>query len=390
MRIKDVIFNLYKSSSKLVGWLIPIDDNLIMFDSYPDYSDNSRALSDYLALETNYKIIWAVNNPNKYKSSDRINFIGKKGFWNRLRYTFYSKRAIYLFSTHGAFPEALSKKQIFVCLWHGSPLKKIARMQNPYGNLHYMENCKYFISPSEIYVNIFAKSFGRTSRDILLTGYPRNDFLYQKTDCLERLGVTNSSSKIIAYLPTFRQPKGGGYSDSSKNIFEESIIKFSNHDELLEWNEFFKQNNIILIVKPHPSDSSFPLNKSLSNIRIIKHEELTSKDIQLYHLLYFADALITDYSSVFCDYLTLDRPIAFILDDIEEYSTNRGFVFENPLDCLPGYKVYNQKDLKEFIADISNSVDKTKSLRLSVTGLYLKYKGNGNCERLWTTIKNLK
>ena len=55
----------------------------------------------------------------------------------------------------------------------------------------------------------------------------------------------------------------------------------------------------------------------------------------MYVLLRNADALITDYSSAYFDYMLLNRPIAFTVEDIEEYRKKRGFVFDNPFEYMP-------------------------------------------------------
>ena len=49
-----------------------------------------------------------------------------------------------------------------------------------------------------------------------------------------------------------------------------------------------------------------------------------------------SDALITDYSSVYFDYLLLDKPIGFTVDDMELYIKDRGFIFNNPEEYMPG------------------------------------------------------
>jgi CDP-glycerol glycerophosphotransferase (TagB/SpsB family) len=76
--------------------------------------------------------------------------------------------------------------------------------------------------------------------------------------------------------------------------------------------------------------------KGFSNIHLLDNMKLVENDIQINHLLGYADALISDYSSAAVDYLVLDRPIAFTLDDVEEYNNSRGFVFDNIREWLPG------------------------------------------------------
>jgi CDP-glycerol glycerophosphotransferase (TagB/SpsB family) len=357
-----------------------------MFDSFPDYSDNSRAMSNFLILHSNYQLIWAVKDINKYKNTSRIKFVGKMGLLNRLMYNYYSMRSAFLFSTHGAYPYANSSCQTFFCFWHGTPLKKIGKLQEKNQNSHYMEQCDLFCSPSDFYNQIIAKAFGKTETNILTTGYPRIDFLFQETNCLEQLGINLGINKLVVYLPTFRTPLNGGYVDSQTNVFEEQYINFNNDADLDNWNNYFKSQQIVLLVKPHPSDSSIICSRNLSNIKVVRHQTLLDKDIQLYHILHYASALLTDYSSVYCDFLVLDRPMGFILSDMEEYNSNRGLVFENPIDYLPGTIIFAKSDFKKFFENIAVSLDGDKSKRQSLMDIYLKYNDNNNCQRIASSL----
>ena len=95
-----------------------------------------------------------------------------------------------------------------------------------------------------------------------------------------------------------------------------------------------------------------------------------------------SDALIADYSSVYLHYLLLNRPIGFALSDIKEYGDTRGFVFENPLDYIPGKKLYSKEDLLKFLDDIACGKDRYAEERERVCNLVHQYQDGKNCERL--------
>lgn len=61
------------------------------------------------------------------------------------------------------------------------------------------------------------------------------------------------------------------------------------------------------------------------------------------------DFLITDYSSIYIDYLLLDRPIGFIPYDYDEYNNDRGFLFEYS-GVTPGMRISTYKDLINFFS----------------------------------------
>ena len=95
----------------------------------------------------------------------------------------------------------------------------------------------------------------------------------------------------------------------------------------------------------------------LSHIHLMTNDDLEDMDVQLYEIINHFDALLTDYSSVSFDYLCLDRPIGYTLDDFEEYRKLRGFPMDNPLDYMPGHHIYTYDDLTQFIVGIADGKD---------------------------------
>ena len=112
-------------------------------------------------------------------------------------------------------------------------------------------------------------------------------------------------------------------------------------------------------------DYNIPFD-DFSNIKKINNDTFEKVDVQMYKFLAFTDALISDYSSIAVDYLIIDRPIAFALQDYEEYKRTRGFVFEEPRDYMPGHHLYCLNDLIGFISDVSLGLDPYKNKRLEM------------------------
>ena len=59
-------------------------------------------------------------------------------------------------------------------------------------------------------------------------------------------------------------------------------------------------------------------------------------------LLCCADVLITDYSSVFFEFLLMDKPIIFFAPDYDIYSQSRGFYLDYPLIKTQKKQMNNQ------------------------------------------------
>jgi CDP-glycerol glycerophosphotransferase len=91
------------------------------------------------------------------------------------------------------------------------------------------------------------------------------------------------------------------------------------------------------------------------------------------------DALITDYSSIYFDYLLLDRPIIFLPYDYEQYSRDTGFTVPYD-DFTPGHK---PSTMKEFMSAIQESfdTDRYKTERQRVSRICNRFQKN-NCEEL--------
>ena len=101
----------------------------------------------------------------------------------------------------------------------------------------------------------------------------------------------------------------------------------------------------------------------MSNIIPVTNADFDNAGLNLYDFLTVTDGLISDYSSVAFDYLIVDKPMAFALDDFEEYNDARGFAFEHPLDYMPGHHLYDFNDLIGYVKEVSLGIDKYKEKR---------------------------
>ncbi len=101
----------------------------------------------------------------------------------------------------------------------------------------------------------------------------------------------------------------------------------------------------------------------------------------LYSLLGRADALITDYSSVYFDYLLLDRPIGFAVGDMKDYEGERGFTVDNPYDYMPGEKFSDGEGMLEFVRSVFSGIDPYGAKRREMNDIFNKYQDGQNCRR---------
>lgn len=345
------------------------DKNTWIFGTYnAGFGDNSKYL--YLYLEKNYpeiKIIWIT------RKKANLNFLKSKGinaFYKKsIKGIFSILRASIIFSNTNIEDVSywFSRGAKFVNLWHGVPLKKI-EFDIKFGKIawkfQYRNKFEKFVKtlifpglyrhpdflliPSEYMEKFFTSAFKIKEKNVLIGEYPRNSiFKYPKEELLKLISRFESKAtfelvkslskyrKIFVYLPTFR--------DGKSKFFEDSGINFAQLDRL------GKDKNFLFLIKLHPTTSKKIINLSqFSNIKL-----LDSK-VDIYPILPFTDVLISDYSSIFFDYLLLNKEIIFFPFDLDEYMLKSRKMYFDYDGIIVGKKCNSFKELIQAIEDSDN------------------------------------
>lgn len=379
-------------------------ENIIVFRSGPtrsqyiegtDFYDNSRALFEYMVengYNEKYELIWLVKEPDKFKNYSSIKNVKFLSFdWedsdNEQELDEYYRAlclAKYLFTTDAyGFARNFRKDQKRIQLWHGCGFKtrtNFNRCENRYD---------YTTVVSDLYKEIHKDIYGLREEQVLVTGYAKHDWLFKPYEKdLSLLLDTKKSSKYIFWLPTFRvaDDKLGNLTEYEINP-DTGLPIVINYEQMQMLNDLLFKLDITLIIKLHPFQKNLLVKDyEFSNIAVIKNSDISDKDLIINRLLASADAFISDYSSAAVDFLNADKPIAFTLDDVEEYKNSRGFVFDNIQEWLPGKEVWNFDDFCEFIKEIAEGKDTSKEKREKVAKKMLKYRDNNNCKRIVETL----
>ena len=211
--------------------------------------------------------------------------------------------------------------QIWVHSWHSTLLKGLARdAGRPWeaqrvGRSLLMTDI--FLSPNRFTTERLLESHGVDQffdGTIAEFGYPRIDLILNadRDAIRRRLGVAEEE-RLIAYVPTWR----GQYSptDTSSDVLY--TLDKINRDSSPETKVIGKFHSMM-----------FPF------IRDVESPFLAPSDLDIQELLAASDAIITDYSGVFFDFLTTDRPIFYYVPDREEYLAQNGLYLD--LDHMPG------------------------------------------------------
>lgn len=333
------------------------NNNFVVYNSFPDLSDNSFAL--FLHIIKNYPTklnIWLVKDKINIKHHEMIKLYTQESNYKLIKRDsflgiYYYLRAKYVFFTHGIYSGAqISSSHCIVNLWHGMPLKTIALL----GSSEFIQKSTYAICTSNFYKDIMSRAFGLEKKQVLITGQPRNDLMKENINCFDKLNIDNNK-KCILWTPTYRKSNIG---DIRTDGVDENYLPVIKNDDFIKLNTFLEKINYQLIIKLHPMDN---LNtkefNQYSNILILNKNDFEDSKIQLYSLLGQVNILLTDFSSIYIDYLLTGNPIAFLNNDIDEYSNTRGFIFPNPLDYMPGPQISNYKDLIIYLESIINNDD---------------------------------
>ncbi|TGD22748.1 hypothetical protein EGT49_08180 [Companilactobacillus suantsaicola] len=361
------VFKLFSNANQV----IPKNNHQILIYSDLGFRDNVKYLYDYLISEKYndyYKIICSVKGHEKFVASapKNVKFVNP---FEGIKYYFQSGHVFYCF---GKLPIRIGKKQNVIQMWHGTSFKGFAtNMTNTSSKADQFYS--YVYSSSDYFQPIVKKKFNCSDEKIIVCGHPRTDVFYQKNPKYD-LG---EFKKIIMWMPTFRKSKFLGQNDG----FQQNVVPFLKDDELKRFDKYLSDIDVKVIVKLHPMQDIKRINtSSFHNLILMTNDYFESKGYDLYRFLKCTDALITDYSSVFYDYLLLNRPIGFTEDDVDEYKNSRGFAVD-PEKFRPGMKIKSINDLKKFIENVVANNDEFENSRVKINNLSNRFQDGHNCQR---------
>ena len=336
----------------------------ILFSSFPDFSGNPKALYEYINnnYSKHFNTFWV------FYSKQTIEILEKNHL--KINYVIFDTNEYYdllnkidiIFDTHGSLLSDKKDYQIYVNLWHGTspkekgfllPESKFAPQDKDYyKNMHLKAD--YVIVPSYFSKLVFSSAFDINVQRVVPLGYCRDDYLLNTDGKKILKKITNIDvskfNKILFYLPTFRQ---GLNRKDSQNLFKDNLLELSKYDEQ-ELCNYLEENNYLLVIKKHPSEESEIKLSTNKNILVLDEQTLNSNLITIYDILNAADLLIADYSSVYIEYLLLNKPIIFLHKDYKNYTKHRGLILNNIDFWSPGPQVTK---LKKFTSEISKLLD---------------------------------
>ncbi len=351
-------------------------DNLIMFESIPDLGDSTKPVFDEMikrGLNKKYKMVWLVNGDEKtFPQIDNVSYIKSRptSLSQRVKLLKLKATAKCLVCCND-FLVTQRRGQFSIYITHGSPLKSCV------GYYSLPKNVDRCVVQAKSWITPVSKAMVVGEDRIVALGYPRND-AFSKPDTNLKGMFECDYNKIVAWYPTYRQHKSGKQTGAANAL---PIV----HDEqsALELNDYAKEKRVLIVIKPHfAQDVSKIRALYLSNIVLISDDFFIKNNITSYEFIKSCDSLITDYSSVYYDYLLADKPVAVVWEDYEEYSKNPGFAVDTSYYLKAAEKIYDLKDFKLYIDRLSNNIDMYKQERSEINRL-VNYSDDGkNAQRV--------
>lgn len=342
-----------------------VDEKMIMYSSFygRGMCCNPYALFCYMYNDvrfSQYVHVWVLDKLKNHKAEITM-YKGDKNVifveFESEDYFMYLAKAKYLInnSTEQVY---FSKKdeQVLLNTWHGTPLKTMG-FDIPGGGSSIGNTLRNFLmddfllSSNSLMTKMYKKAYKLDNiyeGTIIETGYPRCDTLY-KTDKKEFCDKLNSwginvdaNRKIVLYAPTWKGVKfGDPNTDISKDLqFIEKMY------------EYLDPSEYQVLFKPHQAVYKRMLELNLSVDKCIPAY------VDANEILSITDILISDYSSIFFDFLVTRRPILFYIPDLEEYQEERGLYYS--VESLPGPITADREKIGEWLKEISENIDSYK------------------------------
>lgn len=364
-----------------------VKSNYILYQSRDGKSMTDSPYAVFLHLLNSekykrYNHVWVVDSPQKklefeekYKNENNVKFVLKESD----DYLQILTSAKYILN-NSTFPAYFTKKenQTYINTWHGTPIKAMGLdvEDNLLGSQNIIKNflsSDILVSPNRHTTEIFKRAFsldGLYNGNLLEIGYPRIDLTINsnKEKVLKDLkdsDVNIGDRKVMLFAPTWRGQDVNKPEDSIENIYQ-MVMELKN------------STNYQVLVKVHP----FAYKIALKYKKLVPF--LIPDSFDTNELLSIVDLLVTDYSSIFFDYLVTDNPIIFYSPDYEEYENERGFYIEP--EQLPGPSVYNLEDLIKEVQSVEKNKLNYKQKYEDFKNKYVNYDDGNVTEKLVNAI----
>lgn len=347
------------------------------------YEDNAAAFHDYLMknFQQDYRIHWMYDPDTSYVQEKGIEQAVPLGSFKNYLLFF---RAAYTVHGHSLMYDIApgidkfifwNKKTVMVHISHGIEcFKKILINQE---DVPLLERCDVFNCASAYEKNIKEEEWGMPAEKLPITGMARFDRLPYNHPV--------SDVKTILLMMTWRETLFGlSEAEFLESEYFKATEKLISHSGL---NRMVAEHDVKLKVILHPFMKPFesyftPLGSSRLHIEFNTYDEISIQDEILR-----SDMLITDYSSIFWDFVYMNRPVIFYTFDQQAFLKMRGSYMDLDEDLL-GWKADTAEEVAHSLTRILEHGE-TENPRFDELSSYIDYTDQKNCERLANYIFTL-
>jgi len=360
--------------------IVPKQKNLVILGSWGGkfWGDNAKALYEYISSHPSCGLdayYYLIQRPADGGGPRCLTSSGWRTWWKLLR-----ARVVVETHSFDTRPYPMSRKKLHVNLWHGVPLKTVALTERGDTAAAYpapipwTQDVDVLVAPSRYAAMAMSACWMFDIRKVFLCGQPRNDRLVRRdapaVDLRAVLSEVPPFNRVILYAPTFR-----GFRATQ-------FFPFDDFDgERLD--AFLAQHKAVMLTRGHVN---VPEDRVTSRMeRVLPFNSDVCPDVN--EVLTGVDVLVTDYSSIYFDFLLLNRSIVFLPYDLEEYREKRGLLVDDYDAWTPGPKPHSFGWFLEALENAFSHPQKYADERQRINALCNYYQGDNSCERIVHMIR---
>ena len=337
---------------------LPVQENAVLYESFSGNGmlDNPEAIFRHLLSQpdmAHLEHIWVLDDleghpevTQEFAANPRVRFVEilSPAYLKALATSKY-------LINNATFPQQLAKRpeQVYVNTWHGVPLKHMGFDMVNGGPLsrnviRNFLNADYLLSANPYMTQTMYRDAYRLQGifrgAVIEEGQPRTDRQAEALadpasarQLLDASGLEVGDRRIVLFAPTWR---GDTFQDPHVNAAQ--LIA-----TVRELQKSLDSKKYVVLLKVHQV-----VYRAVKE-RVGERKFLVPNSVPTNLVLGLTDLLVTDYSSIFFDYLSTGRPVLHFVPDFEDYSTDRGLYLSE--GDLPGPVSTTVPDLVEHLRE---------------------------------------
>jgi hypothetical protein len=286
----------------------------------------------------------------------------RAGVWAYLR----SRVCVSTHGMYGSRRRGIGKRS--VTTWHGELGKMVGRAA---------------LERSQFYDRVYATNglskawrsaeFGVNPNRVLLTGQARNQLLERR----------RPSSRYMVWAPTYRI----GTSDLKRRDGDQKLLETFMRSAFAALQPILEREDVALYVRMHPAAATMP--DANENVHLATDEVLEAQGVSFYEFLAGSEALLTDYSSIWFDYLVVSRPMIAATPDLSAYLADRSMSLGPFQTWFPGDLAETPEQLVAAVADVLEGKDRHAERRQWMRDLLHPDTEIPPAEAIWADVATL-